>query len=90
MNIVDENIDGGRAFGWEKHPQSMQNIGIYTHRSFRRKLCNASYVSKGKRSLILAQVRACFPEICTIMECNGLGQIFQKSKLNRQKFFLAA
>lgn len=44
MNMKDENIDGGRAFDWGKHPHIMQNIVIYTHRSFMIRLCSANYV----------------------------------------------
>lgn len=34
MNIMDKNIDGGKAFDWGKPQQTMQSIAIFIRRNF--------------------------------------------------------
>ena len=68
----------------EKFLWTMQGIGIFIHRSFIRKFLILDCAKMVSKFWISEQEPVFYQEICIRMAENGLGQIFQKSKLSRQ------
>ena len=75
MSITNQNIDGGKAFDWSKTSEDYAKYRDIYPQQFYDKIIDRKLCISGQSILDMGTGQ------------NGQAQIFQKVRLNRQKFF---
>lgn len=86
MKIINKDIDSGKLFDWGQTSLDYAKFRDIYPQEFYQRIVDRKLCLDGQSVLDFEQERGFFLEICINMGRSGRLRIFQKTKLNKQKF----